>query len=130
MLSRRSGLAALGIAALVLSGCTTPDNSPDAYGDATRANFVSSCTGEILRDASDETDTTSAVNLPSESSCVCLYDHFVEKVPFERFAAIDGDLEKDPGTVPAELRAAMDSCAAGPTAPQADASTTSAPPEG
>lgn len=124
MLSRRSGLAVLGLAMLVLAGCTTPDNSPDAYGEATRTNFVQACSGEILQTASDRSDTTAAVQLPSSDSCACLYEHFVEEVAFERFEAIDDELEKDPGTVPVELQAAMEGCAAGPTAPQTDAPTT------
>ncbi len=126
MLSRRSGLAALGVAVLVLSSCTPTSNAPDEYGDQTRTNFVASCSGDILPTAKDEAERTSEVDLPSEASCVCLYDYFVAEVPFDRFDEIDGEVEDDPGVVPAELQAAMDSCAAGPTAPASggDATTT------
>jgi hypothetical protein len=78
---RRSGrrvsqvLAAVGVVA-ALAGCSVPSNTPTAYDDAVRANFVQGCTGDI-----PETNNTTTT-LAAEDFCTCAYEVFVDQVPY------------------------------------------------
>jgi hypothetical protein len=66
----------LAAAALVVSACGVPSNSPEAYNETVKANFMEGCTGDLL-----ETGGTTT-SLAQPNYCTCAYEVFVAQVPY------------------------------------------------
>jgi hypothetical protein len=121
----RWAFAAAVLAAIALSGCVVPSNTPATYDDQVQDNFVSGCTGNFT---SQEGVTTT---LASNSICQCNYAVFVKSVPYddtaktsgtfpgytgETFLQINDDLKKDPtkftntSVIPQNVQDALKQC--------------------
>jgi hypothetical protein len=121
----RWALAAVGLAAVALTGCVVPSNTPATYDDQVQDNFVAGCTGNFT---SQEGVTTT---LASNSICQCNYAVFVKYVPYddtaktsgtfpgyggETFLQINDDLKKDPtkftntSVIPQNVQDALKQC--------------------
>jgi hypothetical protein len=150
--SRSRLVAPAALAALVLAttACGLPDNTPAAYDDQVKAEFVQGCTGRI-----PETDGTTTT-LASTDFCGCAYDAFVENIPYNEdsrgdhpgysgitFVDFNNELKSEPTTPmpqvvadqisadcpaagPAETQGG-DGPVVGPTVPDASTSTTGEP---
>jgi len=117
--ARRRGLRATGFAvvlgaAIGLTGCqvtNTPENYvTESQGTVVQTNFVDACTGNIPSESS-----TTTVIAP-KSKCECMYQIFVNNVPFDdndkknnpkyanwgdspTFTSLENDLRTDPGAI-------------------------------
>jgi hypothetical protein len=78
------------LAALALLGGACGDDSPGEYTDATREAFMSGC----VEDDSDP-DLVEV--------CECTYDTAVERLPFERFEAVEQRLQRGQTEVPDDI---------------------------
>lgn len=99
---------ALVVALGLLGGCKQ-DNTPQAYDDVTRANFMQGCTGENTGEKG-----------ASQDVCRCAYEWFVDNVPINaktgastagytgpNFTDLDAQLKTDPTNFPQEITAAL-----------------------
>ena len=133
-------------AVVALAGCSVPSNTPAAYDDAVKANFIEGCSGNI-----PETGNTTTT-LASADYCSCAYDVFVDQVPFNddardafpdypseapTFTAFNDELTRsdNPQSVweklPQSVRDDLATCPVppGPVAPGGGSTTTTAAPE-
>jgi hypothetical protein len=130
------------VAAGLLSACQV-DNTPKAYNDQVRSNFIASCTGKA------PTAASTTVVLASENACVCAYDVFAAKVPYNdddrsrvagypseapTFQHLEQELANEPGKyndLPEPVKTAVEDCQkqanVGPVAPGTAAPGTTAP---
>ncbi|WP_334142655.1 hypothetical protein [Rhabdothermincola sp.] len=95
---------ALGALALALSlaACAHPSNTPTAYDDVTRENFIEGCTG--IYEVGGTTSTIGAGS--SRTVCECAYTWISENVPFDQFEEINtkgGEETTAADALPAEV---------------------------
>jgi len=73
LLGLRAGAIGVALAAAVsLAGCTRPDNTPEFYGEATEALFLSGCEGNY---------ELSGTTIASRNTCGCMYGHIKDNIP-------------------------------------------------
>ncbi len=127
--SSRSRRAAFGVAlsaslVVALAGCSTPSNTPEAYDDTVKTNFMNGCTATAPPAKTGETGE-SLGDGASDQYCECAYNWFVNNVPYSdstasegqapanpAFAAFDfktinADLADDPEAMPEEIKTAL-----------------------
>jgi hypothetical protein len=142
-MQRRRGAKVAGLVAglgLVLAACA-PSNTPQSYDDSlVQQNFLEGCTNMFV-DVTDDTtftvtddtidDDASAV-ASSSDACRCMFQVFVDNVPFNddakddpqyagytgpTFTSLDGDLDSDNpsgafDSLPGDVRDAVRACEA------------------
>ena len=78
---------------LITASCSS---APAGYGPDAEAAFVAGC-------APDHAE-------PARSLCTCAYRRLRDQLPFEQYRAIDRQLQQGNGTVPDEVKQAVDAC--------------------
>lgn len=165
MSGRRIGaglVAVLVVAVLGLAGCSQ-NNTPTSYNTLTQQNFLELCTNEYYKSTGVITDeqsgsavtaldpaltTTgstikSGVQASDQSTCLCMYSVFVQKMPINKsavpagssgpnFTDLNASLKNDPtsawATVPESITSALTACASGSSGATSSTTTTSASP--
>lgn len=90
---RRAGAVAALTLAISLGACAHPSNTPTAYDDVTRENFLEGCTGTYKVGS-----TTSTLGVATDQqTCECAYTWISENVPFDQFREINTKAGKDAG---------------------------------
>lgn len=97
-------VAGFAVAALAVAGCV-PENTPPAYDDVVRGEFIQACTGNL-----PETDETTT-SLASQGFCECAYQAFVDNIPYDEdqrgdypgytgmtFVAYNAEVQSEPST--------------------------------
>jgi len=116
-----AGVAVLLLAVVALTGCKQ-DNTPTAYDDLTKANFIEGCTG-IYVDSNGSTSTIADRQGASNGTCECAYDWFTKNVPYntdakngdpafagyegKTFVELNQELKTSPDKFPSEITAAL-----------------------
>jgi hypothetical protein len=87
---RRHALVALTLL-IALTSCVRPSNTPTAYDDVTRENFLEGCTGVY-----EVGGTTSTLGVATDQrTCECAYDWISQNVPFDQFEELNTNASKD-----------------------------------
>jgi hypothetical protein len=132
---KRAGLGVACLAA-VLTGCSFPSNSPEAYDDTTQANFVQGCTGVVEQEGT----TTVVGSGASNDYCTCAYDWFSSTYPYSAdtaepgysgitFTSLGDSLSSNPEDMPAEVQQGMNQACGTPAGPTLDPTTTTSQPQ-
>jgi hypothetical protein len=114
-------LAVVGLAVVVVGGILylrEEDTSSTDYDARTEDDFMATCTADA-----ESLGFTRAADF-----CACAYDDIRATIPYDRYLAIDQELQEDPAAVPDEVDRIRTACyveveAAGAPAPPTTAET-------
>jgi len=149
-MQRRVGVKVAGLAAVLglgLAGCGA-NNTPTAYEPLVEKNFLEGCTNHYVSLTNDTTALTDntiddGATGATEDQCRCMYDVFVDNVPFNgddkskpgydgpNFTQLDKDLDSNnPGEqfneLPDDVKRQVSDCVADPSSGGGSTTSTTA----